>query len=228
MHPDHDPRDTMHPAFARVWDAVARRLFTAESTPDLFNPYKDVDALLDAPDAAEIRRANLAAYFSAYERLPEVLLLAEAPGPWGCRFSGVPITSEAQLADPGFPLSGSLSGADGVPHAEYSAAIFWRLLQPHFPRFFVWNSVPMHPHRPDDPLSIRTPRAGETRRFEPLTREIVAALEPRLTLAVGRKAESVLARIGVAHSYVRHPSQGGASAFSEGVRAALARIDATG
>lgn len=219
---------SMHPALARLWLDAERLCFSVPSTADLFNPYRDAEPDLDVEGAAEIRKQNLAAYFAAFEHPPRLLLLAEAPGPWGCRFSGVPITSEAQLIDPSFPVGGRQSSRRNEPYSEYSAGIFWRLLQPAFPHFFVWNTVPLHPHRRDEPLTIRTPRTDEVIRFEPLTALVIEALAPSEILAVGRKAESTLTRIGAPHTYVRHPSQGGAVAFAEGVTAALARFDQPG
>ena len=154
-------------------------------------------------------------------RSPKVLLLAEAPGPWGCRFSGVPITSEAQLLDPDFPISGEQSSAGDEPHTEYSAGIYWRILRPWHDRIFTWNTVPFHPHSADTDLDIRTPRVSEIRRFLPVTRVVIDALEPRAILAVGRKAERALRELDVECTYVRHPSQGGATKFERGVRDCL-------
>ena len=68
---------------------------------------------------------------------PPVFLLAEAPGPWGCRFSGVPLVSEAQLVDAAFPLNGEPRGRNETPYHEYGARIYWRVLQPFFPLFFT-------------------------------------------------------------------------------------------
>lgn len=197
------------------------RLFDVPSTDDLFNPYRDRDDALDRPDAAAIRRDNLRRYAAAYDAPPPLLLLCEAPGPWGCRFTGVPITSEAQLLDPAFPLSGTRSSTADAAHDEYSASIFWRVLQPAFPHFFVWNTVPLHPHKPGRPLTIRTPRVREVKAHLELLAGVVEAVGPQRVLAVGRKAEDALARVGVAATYVRHPSQGGATRFGEGVREAL-------
>jgi len=85
---------------AEIWDVLERRVFPIPSTDRLFNPYRDGAPDLDREDAPAIRRENVRAYLAAYDTMPDVLLLAEAPGPWGCRFSGVPITCEAQLLDP--------------------------------------------------------------------------------------------------------------------------------
>lgn len=203
--------------FNRVGDLI----FQEPSTEELFNPYSTRHPDLDRPDAVAIRRKNFRRYVTDRSRAPEVLLLAEAPGPWGCRFSGVPITSEAQLLDPDFPIFGEQSSAADEPHTEYSAGIYWRILRPWHDRIFTWNTVPFHPHSKDADLDIRTPRVSEIRRFLPVTHALIDELNPRAILAVGRKAERALGELDVACTYVRHPSQGGATKFERGVRECL-------
>jgi len=204
-----------------VWHLLEEQLFTAEAGPGLFNPYADRDGAHDQPDAVAIRQANLRQYLAAYTARPDVFLLAEAPGPWGCRFSGVPITSEAQLLDPAFPLSGAQSSARLAPHTEYSANIYWRVMAPYFPRFFTWNSVPFHPFKPGEPFSIRTPKSSEVKAFGGVLHGLLDLLQPTAVLAIGRKAEYALNQIGVTATYVRHPSQGGARLFEAGIHAAF-------
>ena len=79
----------------QVWNLLAKELFDLPRQPDTFNPYTQVNPEVDRPDAAQVRRANRRSYLNACQQHPDLFLLAEAPGPWGCRFSGVPITSEA-------------------------------------------------------------------------------------------------------------------------------------
>lgn len=200
-----------------VWLLFESHLFSAPSTDEQFNFYQDYREDLDVPDAPNIRRKNLRAYLASYDSAPPLFLLLEAPGPWGCRFSGVPITSEAQLLDPDFPINGRQTSVETNPHTEYSASIFWRVLQPHFPHFFVWNSLPLHPHDPGDPLSIRTPRRTEVRAWQDLLRALLETLDPERIVGVGRKAERALDEAGVEATYVRHPSQGGAKKFEAGI-----------
>ncbi|WP_054685638.1 uracil-DNA glycosylase [Rhodothermus marinus] len=207
--------------FRKVWAAFERRLFPVPSSDRLFNLYRDRHPELDRPEAPAIRRRNLWRYLAVYETPPIVFLLAEAPGPWGCRFSGVPLTSEAQLLDPDFPLAGEASGRAERPHREYSARIYWRVMRPYFPHFFTWSTVPLHPHRPGAPLSIRTPTQREVRDWLPLVADLIEALKPAQVIAIGRKAEFALQSLGIPCTYVRHPSQGGARLFEAGVRALL-------
>ncbi|MFB6274079.1 MAG: uracil-DNA glycosylase [Salinibacter sp.] len=201
-----------------VWDLFETHVFPEPSTDEQFNPYRDRHEDLDAPDAPSHRRDNLRQYLACFDDAPRLFLLLEAPGPWGCRFSGVPVTSEDQLADPDFPIDGTVtSRADRPPLTEYSASIFWRVLQPHFPQFFVWNSLPLHPHDPGDPVSIRTPRRSEVRAWHELLRALLDTLAPDRTVGVGRKGERALDDVGADPTYVRHPSQGGANKFESGM-----------
>lgn len=128
---------TLIDPFRKVWAAFEECLFPAASTASLFNPYRDRHPALDQPDAPAIRRRNLWRYLAAYALPPPIFILAEAPAPWGCRFSGVLLTSEAQLLDPDFPLSGEASGQSVRPHREYSARIYWRVMRPYFPLFLL-------------------------------------------------------------------------------------------
>ncbi len=207
---------------------IAEHLFDEPSLEDLFNPYSTMNPDLDRADAIEIRRANLARYILDRPTNPSVLLLAEAPGPWGCRFSGVPITSEEQLLESSFPLDGQQASLSENPHKEYSASVYWRVLQPFYGHIFTWNTVPFHPHHVGEPLSIRTPRTSEINRFSSLLEGIVSVMNPARTIAIGRKAEKALSIVGAAAVYVRHPSQGGATLFKQGVLRELRELNLTG
>lgn len=204
-----------------LWSLFEEQIFPVSSTPELFNPYNGEHPELDRPGAAAIRRANLRGYLNAYTEAPQLFLLLEAPGPWGCRFSGVPITSENHLLDSDFPLSGEATGITNEPHTEYCAGIFWRVLKEHFPSFFVWNSVPFHPHDEGEPLTIRTPRRTEVRAYSSFLADMLAIIKPARVLAIGRKAEQALGDVDVDCTYVRHPSHGGAKKFERGVLEAL-------
>ncbi len=207
-----------------IWQTVQDLVVECDPLPGLFNPYAQLHDVWDQPASASIRLANLKQYLQDHEGGVELFLLAEAPGPWGCRFSGVPITSEAQLVDPLFPGSGDQSTTRDRPFTEYSASIYWKILQPYYRSIFTWSAVPFHPFHPDQPDSIRTPRQSEINMFLPVVAAFVEWARPKKILAVGRKAENALARLGLTASYIRHPSQGGARIFEEGVLAAIAEL----
>ncbi len=207
-----------------VWSLFTEHLYAVPSSEETFNPYRDRRPDLDVPKAPQLRRENLQNYLSCYDQEPPLFLLLEAPGPWGCRFSGVPITSEAQLTDPTFPIDGRQTSREDEPHSEYSASIFWRVLQPQFPHFFVWNSLPLHPHDPGEPLSIRTPRRTEVRQWRSLLTNLLDVLDPDRIVGVGRKAERALDEARADPLYVRHPSQGGATKFEAGMRSIVTEM----
>lgn len=220
---------------AALWPVLERDVFAAETTPTLFNFYRDEDPALDQVGAAAQRRAHLAAYLDAFDvpgpARPDVLLLAEAPGPHGTRFSGIPLAAEAFLVDPAYPVAGRPTSREaertGRPLGEYSSGIVRRTLAPYPGRVFIWSTVPLHPHPAGQPRKIRTPTRAEAERFAPVVEAVAAAVQPRLVLAVGRVAERTLAALGIGARYVRHPSQGGARLFADGVRAALDALSPT-
>lgn len=210
---------------APVWDIVREKVFPLAPEEGLFNPYGSRVDGIDAPAAVEIRRDNFRRYLACYTSMPRLFLLAEAPGPWGCRFSGVPLVSESQLVDPDFPIDGQASSVNETPHSEYTANIYWRVLRPWFPDFFTWNTVPFHPYKSGNLLSIRNPGNREVRPFVEVARAIIDIIQPEKVLAIGRKAEYALGLAGVPCSYIRHPSQGGARKFEEGVEAVARELN---
>ena len=79
--------------------ALLRQLYQGPSGSGVCNPYRDEDPALDRPGAARQRRKNLEAYLERVGR-PRLVLLGEALGFRGGRFSGIAFTSERQLAGP--------------------------------------------------------------------------------------------------------------------------------
>ena len=112
------------------------------------------------------------------------------------------------------------SGDD--PYFEGSAKIVWdELYELRIEkRTILWNALPMHPHRPREPQSNRTPKSAEFKFGEEALRTLVAAFPLAKVVAVGRKAEGSLKSLkltGVPATRVRHPARGGAKEFIEGL-----------
>lgn len=209
---------TASPVARALWPVLEARLFTRTSGRGTFNPWRDRDPELDLPEAPAIRRANLRGYLEAFDERPPVVLVGEAPSWRGCRFSGIAFTAEANLLDDAFPVDGRRTSAFRErPLSEASATIVWGCLQEHFPRFLLWNALPFHPHPPGERLGNRTPRRSEVEGFADLLRTVLDALSPDEVLAVGRTSERALDHLGIGCRYVRHPSHGGAKAFTAGV-----------
>lgn len=205
-----------------IWTLFSQSLFAIPSTSQLFNPYyPQDDSDHDLPHAHQIRRDNLRNYLESFRQRPPILIIGEAPGWRGCRFSGVPFTSESQLLSRQLPFKGHRSSHDGTPLAESSATIFWRLMAAHHPRFLVWNCLPFHPHQLGQTLSNRTPTRAEIRQHAPFLAQLLSILNPDHVVALGRSAEHALRQLSIHALYVRHPSHGGAQAFRSGIEQIL-------
>lgn len=177
------------------------------------NPYarEHEVADLDLPGAARVRTCNLLTYL-ATRREAELLLVGEAPGYRGCRFSGIPFTSERSL-----PIDRRSSRrSDGWQ--EPSATIVHGILREVGleEATVLWNALPLHPTG-GEPLSNRPPTAAELRAGSAWLRRLIELLRPRRVLAVGRSAAAILPGI----LSLRHPSHGGAALFRAQLRAYL-------
>lgn len=191
----------------------------------VFNPYRDQDSALDCPDAPHIRRANLRRYLEIFAGAAYVLV-GEAAGYAGCRFSGIPFTGEAQLVGPK-PLPWAASGgwrqtSLGDPWRERSAQVVWSALEGRRD-CVLWNAFPWHPFK-EKPLSNRRPRSGELRQAAGALRCFLSLFPQAQVYAIGRVSQGVLQDLGVEAAYIRHPSHGGKRAFTAGV-SALPRRD---
>jgi len=212
------PKSTRMP-LSEIWALFEQRLFSIPSTPTLFNQYNSCDLRVDRPGGDAIRRGNLLNYLRSFTTIPSIVMVGEAPGWRGCRFSGVPFTSEAQLWDQSVPFQGRQSSLCSTPNREVTASIFWKQLWPNGrrpedgTRFFAWNCVPCHPHQDGSPLTNRTPSLKEIDAHADLLARILQLFSPEQVIAVGRSAQRALGRINVPAAYVRHPARGGAARF---------------
>jgi uracil-DNA glycosylase len=183
----------------------------------------------DGTPGNAIRRDNLRrALEQALARGPQLLLVGEAPGYLGARRTGVPFTSERLLLEgvepPGlFGVARGFACAtdDGRISAEQTATIVWREVRALDVVTVGWNAYPFHPHRPDNPQSNRPPRAAEMRQGQPFLAAIRALFPDILVVAMGNTADRALGLLDIPHIKVRHPAQGGARRFAEGLRTAI-------
>ncbi len=199
--------------------------------PAVFNQYAEVDLHYDRPDGAQRRRANMRLYLEQF-RDAAYVLVSEAPGYAGARFSGVSFTDERFLfgehALPWVRECGRYlrSSRDDRPLSrEMSATIVWSALADRRDIIF-WPTFPWHPVGARGPMSNRPPRSGEILAGREVLQWFLDAVFPgRTVLAVGRYGHAALKALGYAGAgYIRHPAQGGATEFRRGI-AALARRD---
>jgi uracil-DNA glycosylase len=196
---------------------LAKRLTdTLRSTfsPTLFNPWRDRCADCKPCNGPDAKLARLAAHLGCK---PEFILCGEAPSHRGCRHSGIAFTSERQLLDgmiPGIsPMSDRLTSRH-LPYAERSATIVWKALRDLRieKRTILWNALPMHPHKPGNEQSNRTPTSEEFEIGKRALEMLVGEFPSAKVVAVGRKAERSLKLMDVRATHVPHPAYGGAFA----------------
>jgi hypothetical protein len=198
-----------------IWHLCEKELFQFPSTDTMFNLYSEIDRKVDLPDGAEIRKNNLLNYLKSFTVKPGILVVAEAPGPWGTRFSGVPLTSEKQLANKELPFPGRISSRNHPliktrilpPYWSNTSNKFWGVMLPFYQSFFAWNCVPLHPHEANLILSIRNPKRDEVKYYSQFLQKIIDILKPKTILAIGKKAELSLEFIKIHNSYIPHPSR---------------------
>ncbi len=183
-----------------------------------FNLFRDEIPGYDADAGATQRRANLLHYFRARTEA-EVMAVGEAPSFRGMRWSGIAFTSERTLDAWGEPYRRTSLRPEGW--TEPSATIVHRVLGELGveDRVLLWNAVPTHPHQPDDLLTNRPPDAAEIEFGGEFACRLLELVQPAKVIAIGRVAESTLASIlGRSVPYVRHPANGGATDFRDGMR----------
>lgn len=195
-------------------------LIAAVEMPNVFNPWKHGDAL-DVGDGPTSRTERLRQHFDCE---PRYLLIGEAPGYQGCRFSGVPFTNEKLLMDGTIPRIECKARftTRPKPWSEPSATIMWGTLHNLgiAAEAVLWNAFAWHPHEPGKPHSNRTPSRNELLAGLPVLRHVVSHFSEASVVAIGRKAELVLWHLDVKTvGAVRHPAMGGAAAFRQGMAA---------
>lgn len=194
----------------------------AVGMPDVFNPWSDVCADHDVPDAPSVRRSNLISVLeAAVASGVDAIWVARDLGYRGGRRTGVAMTDEAHLPNAarlygGIPVSRATRGPVVV---ERTATIVWRTIEEVGRPVLLWNVFPLHPHAPGRPLSNRCHTRRERLAFGPLLADLLALVRPATVVAIGRDAQSGLMELGVASSAVRHPSYGGQAEFRAGVLA---------
>ena len=196
-------------------------LLTSYRGSRTFNQYREANPELDRAHAAAIRLQNLRCYLETFSGARYVLV-GEAAGYAGCRFSGIPFTCEAQLAGPqqlrwtaGKELAPSSSAA--TPWVERSATMVWQAIGQR-KDCLLWNAFPWHPIGSSGPLSNRPPGRDVQDGLDAL-KYLLSLVPSARPYAVGRVAQHALAAIGVPAPYIRHPSHGGRREFRKGVAA---------
>lgn len=185
--------------------------------PSVFNPYTDICAVYDRPDASERRRRNLECYLRALvETDVDTIWIARDLGYRGGRRTGIPLTDEAHLEQMARVMGGiSLEKATRGPAIrERTAAVVWKVITQIEQPVALWNVFPFHPHHIDRPLSNRRHTSEERAAVSLFLPALVELLKPRRLIAIGRDAEQAVDNMDVQVVGVRHPSFGGQKEFA--------------
>lgn len=187
----------------------------------LFNPWRDRCPHDAAGNVPAEKLDRLARHLDCD---PEFILAGEAPGYQGCRYSGIAFTSERLLGEGVIPRIPALTGrlsTRRLPFSEPSATIVWKTLYRLGieERTILWNAMQLHPYRPDNLWSNRTPKPEEVRLGEPALRILIETFPAAKIIAVGKKSEGLLREMGIPIAgSVRHPANGGATEFAAGLK----------
>ncbi len=170
-----------------------------------------------------VRRRNLRLYLEQLEAIgPRLMLVGEAVSYRGGRLTGIPFVSESLM----------LCGVDGVlgehrgyrratstprPSTEASATMVWATIRHIEPLPLLWNAFPFHPHAAGNPHSNRMPTVAELAIGERFIERLLRLFPIERVVAIGNQAAASLARLGIEHVKVRHPSQGGKRKFVDGM-----------
>ena len=190
--------------------------------PNVFNPWAEQCACDALSAACQGRQQRLAAHLGQKEI--RAILVGEAAGYQGCRYSGITFTSERLL------LEGAIPGISRIDHrlttrplpfSEPSATIVWGILRELeiAERVILWNAFPWHPTKEGQIHSNRTPTRHELQAGLPLLELLIQRFDTVPVIAVGRKAAQSLQQLGIrTDREVRHPAMGGATKFREAMR----------
>lgn len=204
------------------------------SAPGVANPYQDSVPGLDGPGAPRQRRKNLETYL---ERVgaPRLILVGEALGFRGGRFSGIAFTSERQLAgDDGRRLPWATSppffptSRNPALWLEPSGSVVWDALGGEARGVLLWNAFPWHPYGKAGALSNRTPERSLVADNLHVLERLLGETGGARVLAVGRTAQAALALLGVEAPALRHPAHGGAALFRSQLKELKAALSPNG
>lgn len=192
--------------------------------PGLFNPWKDRCSFDCDRRAPSSKLERLARHLDCD---PLFILVGEAPGYQGCRYSGIAFTSERLLLEGAIPRIPPLSerlSTRRIPFSEPSATIVWRTLKNLgiAERTILWNALQLHPYKDGNPWTNRTPKPQELALGAGALALLLAAFPSAEVVAIGKKAEFLMQSRGIVPlATVRHPANGGATAFREGISALI-------
>ncbi|MDW7651779.1 MAG: uracil-DNA glycosylase [Bacillota bacterium] len=215
-----------------------RSLTEYRSEAGVFNPWRQADPDYDLScDAPKIRANQLEHYLRLRVPRARYILVAEALGYQGGRFSGIAMTSErillghhkqinpAVVMPPDIVLRTSNQQCEHFSATqqklgfnEPTATVVWteimeNNLDPN--DVILWNIFPFHPYKEGNLLSNRTPREPEKEEGLAYVRMLRELCPAACLIAVGNHAEKTLQKYSIPAHKVPHPSMGGVTKFRQ-------------
>lgn len=234
------PASDMQQTIANLLHLLATKPYSEH----VFNPWYEVDPDHDiGPEAPAIRRQQLQAYLNERRKTARYVLIGEALGYQGGHFSGMAMTSERilldKLTDKGIeakhvlntiaPRRTSKPAVKKLGFTEPTATIAWGIMMELGldPRHFViWNTFAWHPYNPKKGmLSNRRPTDEEVSFGFAALVTFLQIFQQCEVIAVGKVAMGQLSTMVDEVHEVRHPANGGATKFRDGIRAICGECD---
>ncbi|EEG79068.1 uracil-DNA glycosylase [Dethiobacter alkaliphilus] len=202
------------------------------------NPWRDYHHEYDiGEEAPALRAAHLQHYL--HLRVPQArfILVAEALGYQGGRFSGIAMTSErillnnhqhvqpAAVFDPQHFRRTSSKDSKHLSATqkklgfnEPTATVVWGEIRDNNispSDVILWNIFPFHPHKAGQPLTNRTPKEAEKEEGLVYVKMLQQLCPKAEIIAIGNQSHQTLQKYGIENKKVPHPSMGGVTRFRQ-------------
>jgi len=213
------------------------------SAPKVFNPWHDYDERYDASRrGSSVRRQQLQAYLEERLHKAKIIMIAEAVGYQGGRFTGIAMTCERMLlghhdtVTPEMVFTGVLPKRTSYADSTYitkrtqrelglnepTDSVVWNaMLEANIDPYEVvlWNIFPFHPFKGDDGLTNRTPTQDELDQGWTYTKQLLGLFPNTHILGIGQKSSLTLEAYGIdVQATLRHPANGGAGLYKQQFR----------
>jgi len=155
----------------------------------------------------------------------DILLLGEASGYAGCRYTGIPFTDGHVLSTSPFYTEMRKEGLMTIPiknHIERTATMVYKFLGIHptiFPRVVFWNAFPFHPFD-TTPDSNRPPKPEELELGRNIVYDLFQIFNFKEYHGIGRCGFETLQWMksnkdipSFEPTFIKHPSYGGITQF---------------
>lgn len=213
-----------------------------QSKQNVFNPWRDYDRAFDIDvKAPEIRSQQMLEYLTL--RIPgaRYLLVAEAVGYQGGKFTGIPLTSERillgkhKIISPAYFLENPPGSRTSNPKninlnkmqksfgfTEPTATIIWgeimkNQITPY--QVITWNIFPFHPFCLDGGrLTNRTPTSRELEEGVYYMKLLLKMCPQAKVISIGRHSARTLTNFGIENFHTPHPANGGAAKFKVAIQ----------